>query len=56
MQPTSALVFGKISLFGDAKDGGGNFKRQIWETLAFEKADGNWTVVHEHSTRAKAEL
>lgn len=50
----SALVFGKLTLFGQLKDGG-RFERQIWETIVFEKTDGRWKMVHEHSTRVKAE-
>ncbi len=53
--PSSALVFGKITLFGELKDDGSKFERQIWETIVFEKADGTWRMVHEHSTRANAE-
>ena len=51
----SALVFGKLTLFGQLNDGGGRFERQIWETIVFEKTDGRWKMVHEHSTRVKVE-
>lgn len=51
----SALVFGNLTLFGQLKDGGGRFERQIWETIAFEKIDGHWKMAHEHSTRVKAD-
>jgi ketosteroid isomerase-like protein len=50
----TALVFGKLTLFGQLEDGG-KFERQIWETIVFEKTDAQWKMVHEHSTRVKAE-
>lgn len=54
MNVDSALVFGKLTLFGQLKDGR-DFERQIWETIVFEKTDGHWKMIHEHSTRVKAE-
>jgi len=50
----AALVFGKLILFGQLKDDR-KFERQIWETIVFEKKDGHWKMVHEHSTRARPE-
>jgi len=53
--PRSALVFGKVKLFGTLKNGGQQFERQIWETMVFEKVGETWKMVHEHSTRVKAD-
>ncbi len=50
----SALVFGKVVLSGELKDGQTPFRREIWETLVFARMDGKWKLVHEHSTRAKS--
>lgn len=55
MYPNSGLIFGKITLFGDLKDGGEHLERQIWETMLFQKTNGQWKLVHEHSTRVKVQ-
>ena len=49
-----AFVFGQIVMAGTVRETGKPFTRKIWETLIFEKRDGVWLLVQEHSTIAKA--
>ena len=49
----TAVVFGKITMAGDLKEGGTPFRREVWETIVFRKHGTDWLMVHEHSSRAK---
>jgi hypothetical protein len=48
----SAVVTGRLVLRGERADGGGAFRREVLETLIFERWGEGWRVVQECSTAA----
>jgi uncharacterized protein (TIGR02246 family) len=50
-----ALVFGKLVIDANEKDGGKPMHREIWLTLVFRMDAGDWRLVEEHSTPARSE-
>lgn len=46
-----AVVFGKLTIKGRAKENNERVEREVWETLVFRRDTEGWRVVEEHSTR-----
>ncbi len=50
----AAVVFGKIVMTGRLKEGDKPYRREVWETLVFERSSAGWQIVQEHSSLASA--
>jgi ketosteroid isomerase-like protein len=54
MSPGLAVVFGEVEGERWRKNAPVPARGSFWETLVFQKINGNWRLVQEHSTRLRA--
>jgi len=50
----AAVVFGKIAMTGRLKETDKPYRREVWETLLFERSPAGWRIIQEHSSLASS--